>query len=1817
MRNIKILNVIMFLILLVGCSQANFFVGGGQSLDLEAPKLTLLTPTNFSFVPTNFIVDGIVTDNVGVKKVVVILYKNEDETVVNCNASISGGTFKAEIKNIESGEYSLVVNAYDEAGNTSITSSKSISITVDAGSSSLILRKPSLFWGLSEETLNSKKDFNYVDIDYFKNETFEISGTIEEDYGVGALTLQLEFVGSKVNDGLFDDSEDNSIAYEYRIFRKYGEYYYNNGKEDVLAEDIFSGSLNNFTFNVDTDKLNADGEPLEYDRKYFFKVHIVAEKKTVPVESFDFYPGYLCVYPKSNEPWVVPSFVNGTSFSAGSSIFGEAYDDDGISQSSVFYCIVPKDKGEPELSDFSVIDSEKAESKKALTWQLALSADILPGNYKIWYYAKDINGVFPKRNEDSSKPLFSSMEFLVPDPGQPISKVSMYKGTDLSKEFSEYPADKNGMFLLAGEAYDTVEVQDVIFAWVPKDCNVPNWNGVDWSTYIGKDWSENGDFYNGVKYWRILLGDFKNTPDGRKSYDISLQLNDYTDFLLEDGETAEYDNKHFYIFTKGADDAEGNVKSTIVNFTVPRDLMPPKTEILSIKDNDNNDVSDRVSGLPITFTIKAFDNESQVKTVNITANGFVDTKKAVLDKDGNWSVIVDSSDFVAGDIDEIKKFIITTEDFYGNKSQTIKNIPIKNQALKVSKITSDSFNITKSIGDIEIEVIVDGRILTIDGKPTLRLNVDNFFKKDSVYADYLEFKNFTSDESEEKTSIFFKYTICEGDNASPLNVAALELNGAIIKDINGNSVSGDIPVYGANSLKNRNIIIDTTAPQIQSIITSVPKGAYGMGSKIDIRVSFDRVLTLDDTENATLVVNTVFGGKKVLFDSTNSKVEGNTVIFDYVVSDGENTEKLDVLTFENGGMIADERGNKAVTTDCYGMLAGFREIIIDTTVPQVVSYGVNGVSGKDINEVTYNTNVNSKIEIEFNEDIMKNSGSILLERVYKSYPAVLTNEEKASYESIRSFSGWKDYYVNRCIGTVNNNGVEPDREAKWVLKYEYEHGAYENATENDACKKLWDYFADEDEEATAGKYVDYNCIRIDVNSGLVVVDGKKVTITPPNDLPEGIMFYINVAEGVFLDRANNKNATSKACKFETVNAAAPVIRINKLSGMESGSQPTSTTFKISSETYNASYHYGFVSTTKSGDIPTDVPTVDTTYTKPVSIGNGDANAYVYKIFAKTKNYNTNSFSSETKELAFKTVISGLDDGAFGSDSTGGPASTTEFPLAWGEYVKSSVTGKDMSKATNGYLYSWHILKDFQYKSAKFENNKLDYASGDSNTSGLAGALCKLGKSLEKAQYTISAICTVEAGEALYFALNGNSKAIKGLQSGTTWSTTISISGSISSFYVYKGPATLGDSVSINNTSLVRSIESFSISEMANPNFPKAETLTAINKCADGEALYFTGTFNGANNNATAFKGTLTGTNTWTFDTYGFTGMTWKVLKGDSSLGEKVTVAGSSLLSMKGSVSYPTIKTEPEFPTPVTLTATYSGCKTGENIYFSGNFHGTETGTVALKGTQSGSTWTLTVTADTDTFSWYVLKGKNTSSTVANSSLLKMDETAKTAPKVVSIANPTFPEGRIAVTCTSGLSSTEAIYFAGTFDGGSTTTAVKGEQDSVTGEWYLDVTYGKKGSSFTWSVYKGSNSGGSSISTSSLTPAQGTNSFTGVRTQSVTFPVVTDIYFKPNSDWLKDGARFAAYFYNKTTNTNKWVSMTEGSDGIYYCKKQSGYPYVIFVRMNPETTANNWDNKWNQTADLPIPTNGNNYFEANAGWDGIKDTWSTWPPPEGK
>ena len=102
----------------------------------------------------------------------------------------------------------------------------------------------------------------------------------------------------------------------------------------------------------------------------------------------------------------------------------------------------------------------------------------------------------------------------------------------------------------------------------------------------------------------------------------------------------------------------------------------------------------------------------------------------------------------------------------------------------------------------------------------------------------------------------------------------------------------------------------------------------------------------------------------------------------------------------------------------------------------------------------------------------------------------------------------------------------------------------------------------------------------------------------------------------------------------------------------------------------------------------------------------------------------------------------------------------------------------------------------------------------------------------------------------------------------------------------------------------------------------------------------------------------------------------------------------------------------------------------------------------------------------------------------------------------------------------------------------------------------------------------------------------------------------NLYLLPNSNWTQANARFAAYFFG---NGEKWVSMSETVtvNGTKYYKVAvpSGYSKVIFCRMNPSATANNWNNKWNQTGDLIVPTNGQNLFSVPSGaWDGSTTTW---------
>ena len=109
-----------------------------------------------------------------------------------------------------------------------------------------------------------------------------------------------------------------------------------------------------------------------------------------------------------------------------------------------------------------------------------------------------------------------------------------------------------------------------------------------------------------------------------------------------------------------------------------------------------------------------------------------------------------------------------------------------------------------------------------------------------------------------------------------------------------------------------------------------------------------------------------------------------------------------------------------------------------------------------------------------------------------------------------------------------------------------------------------------------------------------------------------------------------------------------------------------------------------------------------------------------------------------------------------------------------------------------------------------------------------------------------------------------------------------------------------------------------------------------------------------------------------------------------------------------------------------------------------------------------------------------------------------------------------------------------------------------------------------------------------------------------------------IYFKPNNNWLNDGAWFAAYFWNGTEVV--WERMTLNEEhNLYVCYITANMPNVIFTRMTPNSSVLGWNDPlveggvlvWNQTNDLVVPDSENSlYILADDAWSNGEGNWTT-------
>ncbi|MBR6061732.1 MAG: Ig-like domain-containing protein [Spirochaetales bacterium] len=561
------------------------------------------------------------------------------------------------------------------------------------------------------------------------------------------------------------------------------------------------------------------------------------------------------------------------------------------------------------------------------------------------------------------------------------------------------------------------------------------------------------------------------------------------------------------------------------------------------------------------------------------------------------------------------------------------------------------------------------------------------------------------------------------------------------------------------------IIFDAVAPTIKSISTTKASGTYGISEKLEITAEFSEAvsgsITVKLNTNATVTL---------------SPSSATTASATYTVASGQNANTLQVSTVT--GTVTDAAGNSSTTSHSgYTNFSG-KTIRIDTTAPALSTYKVykyGGTQTSSVSKTTLTQDVDSTkpITLTFDENVIKGSGTISIERVYKSYPAVLSADD---WQSI-SDAEVKGLYIQRCIGTVGNDDVTPDTNAKYVLKYEIDHKAWDTTPSGDAGK-VYNYFADKD----------YNVMTLDITSGLISVSGQNVTVTPSSALAVGITYRVVVSAGALIDTAGNLCAADSSVKFETGPTAVPVIRIDKKSGKESGSQPQSVGVKISTETFGGTIYYQ--SKYKETASNTEVITVsDVTNPTPAntsstdqytaSLSNTATSAAIFKLYAYTGKSGL-SQGTTAKELAFKTIV--YNDSAYGfrgSDSTGGVSATTEFPLSW--YGTPTSAQCDSNR-----LYSWHILKNFQFKTMSGENTYQN--DGDANSLGYVGCLNKAnvshGGGGGGSSVTLKCTYDTGVGKAIYFVgtfdeSNNWSNFIKGTwTSGNVWTVTVtSTSGS--------------------------------------------------------------------------------------------------------------------------------------------------------------------------------------------------------------------------------------------------------------------------------------------------------------------------------------------------------------------------------------------------------------------------------------------------------
>lgn len=768
--------------------------GLGESIDLEAPVLKITSPEHGVFVPKKFTLEGTATDNKKVNSVEIEWkYKIDGETKSGKEKAIlSGEKWHCDFEFNGDYEVEFEAYAYDSLKNGSDTSHQRIMLLIDSQDPEA--DKMSIVRGDYVARLHPLEDFTKSggltelknepkNKDNFQNEKITLITTLDDNYGIGKLSLDIYEVNPEtkaetlVIEGISADSQDNKYSPRFTI------------TENMLPQKILTG--------------------VHYLRPYLSATDEAGNKATKKEENvFAWESEY-------NRPHVSFSSTQSNGrlvIQKDSPIIVTVFDDDKIK--SCRYSSLVKE------AEFTNKDSALSSDHPFEKGSRDLSFEIDTKEFDIGSYY-----IVLKIEDDTGRGdgiYYEQIQVDVTNASAPVIIVND------PKQNSAPTLDTSGNFTIKGQVIDNEDNLDKIaIAWLPNGNSDISKAEKLFAAY---DFSADKD--GEIKICKLTATPTEKVS-GKPTYAFSKTFNFFDDFKVN-GNTHN-ENKVFMIAAK---DPTGNLVTS--TFRLSKISSAPKFKIgYTNSDNQGADPAENFMFTPLanretTFTIKP-SSESNLKIKEFSVKGS-DNGKGVNESKNSDDAITIVFNTNEASLGKVYKYTLFAKDQIGGTSN--ENLTIQfDQFGVLQSITCEQAEGTTFVANntIRLQANFDYKVY-VNGTPYIQLSGDGFKYKNGsdVPAESRRAKYKSGNNS---NTLYFEYTVPEGIECTNLKIGNIEKNDAIFE--------GDISKAYDNNVDGKKYKIDSIKPYITGMTPSTGGVVPKENNSVTITFEFNEPVTVE------------------------------------------------------------------------------------------------------------------------------------------------------------------------------------------------------------------------------------------------------------------------------------------------------------------------------------------------------------------------------------------------------------------------------------------------------------------------------------------------------------------------------------------------------------------------------------------------------------------------------------------------------------------------------------------------------------------------------------------------------------------------------------------------------------------------------------------------------------------------------------------------------------------------------------------------------------------------------------------------------------